>query len=127
QERVFARVQLVFPVLVLALAVFWVVSGVVALARLDAATAVLADTPLAAEARTLVVGGALIDIAIGAGVCIRATARLASLAAVAVSVAYLALGTWLTPQLWSDPLGVFVKAVPGIALAIAVAALAETR
>lgn len=127
QERVFARAQLAYPVLVLALAGFWIASGVTALMHLDAAVATLAGTALAGMAKTLVIGGAALDIAIGAGVSVRATARPAALSAIAVSLTYLALGTWATPQLWADPLGPFVKVIPGMALALAVAALAEER
>jgi uncharacterized protein YbjT (DUF2867 family) len=127
QERTFARAQLVYPLLILAFAGFWLVSGALALAQADAAAALLVGTPLAASAKTLVIGGALLDIAIGVGVCIRATTRLAAWAAIAASVAYLALGTWLAPHIWSDPLGPFVKIIPVLALALAVAALAEER
>ena len=53
--------------------------------------------------------------------------RLACFGAVAVSLGYLAGGTLLTPHLWADPLGVFVKVFPGIGLALAVASIAEER
>jgi hypothetical protein len=33
----------------------------------------------------------------------------------------------VTPELWADPLGPFVKVFPAMALALAVAALAEER
>jgi hypothetical protein len=36
-------------------------------------------------------------------------------------------GAALAPQLWADPLGPFVKIFPAMALALAVAALAEER
>lgn len=127
QERTAARAQLVFPLLTLALAGFWIASGAIALVTVDAAAAVLAETPLAAAAKTLVVGGALLDIAIGAGVLVRATTRAAAWAAIGLSLVYLVLGTLTTPHLWADPLGPFVKIIPGIALALAVAALAEER
>jgi hypothetical protein len=44
-----------------------------------------------------------------------------------MSLGYLAAGTWLTPELWLDPLGPFVKIFPSVALALAVAALTEER
>jgi uncharacterized protein YbjT (DUF2867 family) len=127
QERTFARAQLVFPLLVALLALFWIASGLIALAHLDAAARLLDRAVSPGGARALVIAGALADIAIGVGVCIRKTARASALAAAALSVVYLAMGAWLTPQIWADPLGPFVKVIPGIALALAVAALAEER
>jgi uncharacterized protein YbjT (DUF2867 family) len=132
QERTFARVQLAFPLLVAALGSFWIASGAIALAHIDAAALVLRGalsppTLLARGAEALVVGAAALDIAIGVGVLVRATIRLAALAAIATSLIYLALGTLLTPHLWADPLGPLVKIIPGMALALAVAALAEER
>ena len=127
QERTFARVQLAFPLLVMALGSFWIASGVIALAHVDAATLVLSGGPLARGAGALVVGAAALDIAIGVGVLVRATLRLAALAAIATSLLYLALATLVTPHLWADPLGPLVKIIPGAALALAVAALAEER
>jgi uncharacterized protein YbjT (DUF2867 family) len=127
QERVFARAQLVFPLLAACLASYWIASGVIALARVDAAAAMLGHTPLEPLALPLAAAGALLDIAIGIGVCIRRTARLAASSALIVSLAYIGIGTWVAPQLWADPLGPFVKIVPGMALALAVAALIEER
>lgn len=127
QERVFARAQLAFPLLILSLATFWVTSGAIALAQANAAAAVLRDTVLEEHAMTLVIGGALLDFAIGVGLCIRKTARLAASSAIIVSLGYVALGTWTNPALWSDPLGPHVKILPAIALAFAVAALIEER
>jgi uncharacterized protein YbjT (DUF2867 family) len=127
QERTAARAQLVFPVLVIALAVFWLASGIVAMLHADAATAVLGGTPAEPFARALVIGGAVLDVTIGAGVCVRAWTRAAAGASIFVASVYLVLGTILTPALWSDPLGPFVKILPAIALGAAVAALAERR
>ncbi len=127
QERVFARAQLVFPLLTITLAAFWITTGVIALVYADAAAAVLAHSVVGERAMTLVVGGALLDIAIGVGVCIRRIAKLAATSAIIVSLSYIALGSWVAPELWADPLGPFVKIVPGMALALAVGALIEER
>jgi uncharacterized protein YbjT (DUF2867 family) len=127
QERTFARAQLAFPLLVSVLAAFWIASGAIALAHAEAAAAALRGTPLAAQAEPLVVTGALLDLAIGIGLCVRASARMAAWAAFCVSLGYLILGGLVAPQLWADPLGPFVKFVPEMALALAVAALAEER
>jgi len=52
---------------------------------------------------------------------------MAALAAVMLSALYLAIGSVVTPELWADPLGPFVKVIPGIALALVVLALAAER
>ena len=127
QERVFGRAQLVYPVALLTLAVFWIVSGVVGLAMLEAAASVIAERVGDGLARMLTIGGALADIAIGCGLLYRPTVRAAAWASVALSAAYLAAGSVLTPELWADPLGVFVKVFPAMALAVVVAALTEER
>ena len=46
---------------------------------------------------------------------------------VAVSAGYLAAGTLLTPGLWLDPLGPFVKVVPAALAAVVAAAVLEER
>lgn len=127
QERVFARAQLLFPVLLLVLAVFWIASGAIALAQVGTAIAVLRKTALVGNGQTLVIGGALLDMAIGVGLCVRVTMRAAALGAVWLSTVYLAVGSVVTPELWVDPLGPFIKVIPGMALALIVMALAEER
>lgn len=127
QERVFARAQLVFPLLILSLAIFWIASGAIGIVEANAAAAVLRNTALEEYAMTLVLSGAFLDIAIGIGLCFKKTARLAASSAIIVSLSYLALGTWSNPDLWSDPLGPYMKILPAIALALAVAALIEER
>jgi len=127
QERVSARATLVFPVLVLTLALFWLASGVIGFWRADDAARVLDGVLPPGVAMTLVIGGAVLDALIGAGLLIRKYTRSAALGAIFVSVAYLVSGTVLTPHLWADPLGPLVKIFPAIALALAVVALAEER
>ncbi|MDP3738522.1 MAG: SDR family oxidoreductase [Hyphomonadaceae bacterium] len=127
QERVFGRAQLVFPVLVLTLAAFWLVSGIVGLLQRDAAEAVLTGRVDGAMAGWLVGAGIVADLLIGWGLLWRKWVKRAAWASIIVSAGYLAAGTWLTPELWADPLGPFVKVFPAMALALAVAALAEER
>lgn len=127
QERQYARIQLLFPLIAVAFALFWIVSGAIGLWRLDAAAAIVAPalgTPLATAS---VVIGALADIAIGLGLLVRRTFQPACMAAIVMSLAYLALGTLLTPGLWADPLGPLAKIVPVIALAALLYVAAEDR
>jgi uncharacterized protein YbjT (DUF2867 family) len=126
QERLFARAQLALPLMILTLAAFWFASGVIALFQTERAAELLPDVGTGV-AVAMVVAGAFIDIAVGAALVWRATARMASVASVLVGVFYLVAGTLLAPQLWADPLGAYVKVLPAIALGAAVAALLEER
>lgn len=127
QERTFGRAQLVFPVLVLTLAGFWLASGLIGLWQREAAEGVLAGQLGQPMAQVLVGGGIAADLLIGVGLLFRTWVRRAAWAAIVVSLGYLAAGTVVTPELWADPLGPFVKVFPTMALALAVAALVEDR
>lgn len=127
QERTFGRAQLVFPVLLLTLAAFWLVSGIVGLLQRETAEAVIAMRVGGAPAQWLVGAGIVADLLIGWGLLWRRWVRRAAWASIIVSLGYLAAGTILTPELWADPLGPFVKIFPAMALALAVAALVEER
>ena len=127
QERIYARAQLVQPILVLTLSAFWIASGVIGFLQSDAAARVLDGALAPEQAMLFVLGGAVADLAIGIGLLLRPFTRLAALAAIALSIAYLVGATLLTPHLWADPLGPLVKIFPGMALALAVAALTSER
>ncbi|MEZ5775199.1 MAG: DoxX-like family protein [Hyphomicrobiaceae bacterium] len=127
QERVFARLELAFPLLLVMLALFWIASGTIGLWQREAAMAVLADAMPARSAAAAVVGGALLDLGLGFGMLIARWHRWALVGSIALSLAYLALGTLLTPALWADPLGPFAKVVPVIGLALALLARGDER
>lgn len=127
QERTFGRAQLVFPALLLVLAAFWLASGLIGLAQREAAAAVVAPRVGEAAAHWFVGIGIAADLLIGWALLWRRWVRRAAFASILVSLGYLAAGTVLTPELWADPLGPFVKVFPAIALALAVAALSEER
>ena len=127
QERIYARAALFYPLLLLILSAFWIVSGVIGWLRQDAAMAVFGDEVPVADARSFVLGGAMMDIAIGAALLFRPLTRLAALASIAFSLAYLAGAAILAPQLWSDPLGPMVKVFPAMTLALIVWGLTESR
>jgi len=127
QERVFGRAQLVFPFLLVTLSAFWLVSGLIGVAQREQAEALIAARVGDDLAEWLVATGIVLDLLIGWGLLWRKWVRRAAWGSIIVSLGYLATGTSVTPELWADPLGPFVKVLPAIALALAVAALVEER
>lgn len=127
QERSFARLELIFPLLVVSFAAFWITSGIIGAMQLEKAADIISATLGDAGARTAVVAGSILDVAIGAAMLFRRTFRSACLAAAVTSLSYLFFGSILTPELWSDPLGPLLKIIPIIGLALALASYAEER
>lgn len=128
QERSFARLYLMLPLAVGCLSVFWLLSGLFGLISFGAAKAVLTDQGVSGGLSALaVLGGSAMDLVLGVAVLFRRWAKTACLGMIAVSLGYLAAGTLLTPHLWADPLGVFVKVLPAMMLALLVALVQEDR
>lgn len=128
QERWFARAFLLKPAAIAVLAAFWIASGLVTLVAPDAAAHVLTARGVAPSLATAIaIGGALVDVALGLAILWRPAMRRAALGMIAVTFAYLAGGTLLAPDLWADPLGPLVKAIPAALLALVPLAFAEDR
>lgn len=127
QERVYARSMLAFPVLLILLSLFWIVSGVIGLIEHDRAVSVIQGTMPDTLAHLFVRSGSIIDILVGAAMLFRPTTRLACFASILVSIGYLTGAAIFTPELWSDPLGPMIKVFPAIGLALVVAALTQER
>lgn len=128
QERWFARAYLVFPLALLTLSLFWILSGLMGVISFRDAQSVLTSRGWAPTSAGLaVVIGSVVDVALGVLILCRSKLRHAALGMIAVSAAYLLAGTFAAPDIWLDPLGPFVKVLPGIALALFVLALADDR
>ena len=128
QERWFARAYLLFPLAILTLSFFWILTGVIGLASFAQAQSVLSDRGWSSQSAGLaVVAGSAIDIALGLLILWRSKLRRATLGMIAVSLAYLAGATLFVPDLWSDPLGPLVKIIPTIMLCLFVLAFADDR
>ena len=128
QERWFARMYLAMPMVLGTLALFWLVSGIVGAVMLDTAARHLVAAGLGPDtAKAIVLGGAAADITLGAGALFQKTARIACFGMVAVTASYLIAGTVLSPELWADPIGPYVKTIPAAMLALVGAALSRTR
>ncbi|MBZ6077939.1 SDR family oxidoreductase [Microvirga puerhi] len=128
QERWFARLWLLKSLVSAILALFWIMSGVVGLAKLDAAVAILTQHGMSfVVAEASIVGGSVLDILLGVLLLIRRFHRVAALGMIATSLMYLALATIVTPDLWLDPLGPLVKSIPAAVLALVALAIADER
>jgi uncharacterized protein YbjT (DUF2867 family) len=129
QERWFARLYLMKGVTLAALALFWIVSGAVALTvAFDAAAGMLTarGVPLAlAEAVTAITS--LADIAIGCAIAVRRSCRTGLLAGIGLSAGYMVGAAVLMPELWLDPIGALVKTGPAIILMLVALAILDDR
>ncbi|NOU04645.1 MAG: SDR family oxidoreductase [Hyphomicrobiaceae bacterium] len=128
QDRWFARLFLLVPVVIGVLSLFWILSGLIGFVNLDAAKRVLAASGLGDGVQSfLVVGGALVDVVLGGAILWRRQARTAAFGMIAVSVLYLMGGAIFAPHLWGDPLGPMLKVVPGMVLALLAVQLVDER
>jgi uncharacterized protein YbjT (DUF2867 family) len=129
QEGWFARLYLLKPLVVGGLAVFWIASGLVGLT----AGAAAASELLVAHgfpyglAVAIVAAGSLVDCSIGVLIAWHRTCRLGLAGAIGVMFAYLIGASLIAPQLWLDPLGPLVKAIPAILLALVALAIDDDR
>ena len=128
QDRLFARMSLLMPVVIVTLVLFWFSAGVIGLLRVNAAalTLEIVGWPHALAAFSVVIW-AIVDIAIAAAFAVRKYAALACWAAVIVSGFYLFASTVFVPHLWADPLGPLTKVIPGMVLALVARVGLEAR
>lgn len=128
QDRLFARMAMLAPVIIACLCLFWLASGIVGIAFVNDAARVLQEV---GWTRGLAVSSvpfwAFVDIAIGAAFAFRKYAPSACWAAFGVSLFYLMASTVTVPSLWIDPLGPLIKVVPSIILALVARAALEAR
>ncbi len=116
-----------FPLLA-TLSVFWLATGIIALINHNDSLAHLVAAGFTPRTATnILVATVALDFALGLGVAIERIARVALMAMIAVSLAYLAGGTALAPRLWIDPLGPYLKVLPQILLACAGLAILRER
>lgn len=128
QERWFARLWLVKPLAIAALSIFWIATGVIALARPDISVAILTIRGVDLTLATLLVlAGGILDIVLGTALLVRRWLVPVSLAMIATSVLYMVTGTVVAPDYWLDPLGPFLKVLSVIALTLVLLATAEDR
>ena len=129
QERWFASLYLLKPLIIVTFALFWLLTGFVSLGPgyyvaewlMRAAGAARPISDLS------VVAGGVADIVVGLGILVRRTSRPALIAALFLSVFYIIAGTLLHPELWRDPLGPMMKIWPILALNLVCLAILRER
>jgi uncharacterized protein YbjT (DUF2867 family) len=118
QERWFARLYFLKPLLFVVLVLFWVSTGLISLGPgWDHGMGLMREGGVGERIGSLaVVSGALADIAIGLLIAYRPTSRYGLFAALTISIVYAIIGTILVPRLWIDPLGPMLKIWPIVVL-----------
>jgi uncharacterized protein YbjT (DUF2867 family) len=129
QDKWFARLFLIKPLAIASLAVFWALSGFIALViSYDAATAILTAHHFPPSlVAPVTIGSSVIDMSIGCLIAFRRTCAAGLLAGIVVSLGYMAGAALLTPDLWIEPLGALVKTGPAIVLMIAGLLMLDSR
>jgi uncharacterized protein YbjT (DUF2867 family) len=118
QDKWFARLFLIKPLVIASLALFWIASGFIALViSYDAAAAILTSHAFPpALVAPFTVGTSLMDMTIGILIAFRRTCAAGLIAGIAASLGYMLGTAILTLDLWIEPLGALVKTGPAIVL-----------
>jgi uncharacterized protein YbjT (DUF2867 family) len=128
QERWFARLYFLKPLIFVILCAFWILTGLISLGPgFDIGRGLMEQGGAGPLAGPSVVAGALADIVVGSAMAFRRTARVALYGALGLSVFYLVAGTILLPSLWTEPLGPMLKIFPIMALHLVALGILEDR
>lgn len=130
QDRLHARSVFAVPLLQIALAAFWILTGVLTLMpqSFAAAVALVADAGFASGlAKALVATASVADLVVGAAFLLPRWVRRAGLAQLVLSTVYLIGLSLVAPELWTDHFGPLLKVVPMMAATLVVMAFAEKR
>lgn len=128
QERWFARTYFLKPLIFVVLPVFWMATGIISLTSgWERGVSLMWVGGAGALSAPSVVAGALSDMAVGMAITFRRSARWGLYAAIALSIFYAITGSFVRPDLWSDPLGPFLKIFPIIAAHLFALAVLEER
>jgi uncharacterized protein YbjT (DUF2867 family) len=128
QERWFAQLYLLKPLIFVILSLFWIVTGLISLGPgYGIGVGLMEAAGTGAIAAPSVIAGGLVDIAVGIGIAVRRTAKVALGAGIALALYYAVAGTVLIPSLWIEPLGPMLKIWPILVLMLVALAVLEER
>jgi hypothetical protein len=129
QDRWFARLYFIKPLAIAGLALFWLITGLIAIGPgRAAAEAHLAATAFpAAFVAGAVYWGGWFDVVLGLLLPVRRFTRGVLIVMLLATPVYLLLGTILAPQLWLDPLGPLVKIIPMLVATLFTLAILDDR
>jgi uncharacterized protein YbjT (DUF2867 family) len=129
QDKWFARLYLIKALIIVALAIFWIASGLIALTvSFDAAAAILASHGFPAVlVRPATVASSAMDIGIGCAIAIRRSCKWGLIAGIGAALFYMIGAALLTPDLWLEPLGALVKTFPAIVLMLVALLILDNR
>jgi uncharacterized protein YbjT (DUF2867 family) len=129
QDRWFARLYFLKPAAIGCISGVFIATGLISLGpgwREGMALLGPAQLPPWAAAG-IVLGGALLDLALGAALPVRRLTRVTLIAMLWLTVAYLAIATLLDASLWADPLGRLLKTIPLMLLMLFALATLDER
>ncbi|WEX09580.1 SDR family oxidoreductase [Chelativorans sp. AA-79] len=128
QDRWFAKLYFLKPIIFLILPLFWIGTGIISLtAGYQQGIELMTRAGAASLASPGVVAGAITDILVGLAIAYRPTARQGLYAAIALSLFYIVAGSILLPSLWLQPLGPLMKIWPILALHLVALAIHGER
>jgi hypothetical protein len=128
EDRLFARVQILTPLLIFALALSWVWRGAAGLGSIDSMVVALASDGMPIITGRIVVGTiSAMSIALGLSVLVRRWAVRALVVMVFVALFYGAALTLLAPYMWGDPFGAGANLLLVIVAALAARVMMDTR
>ena len=129
QDKWFARLFLIKPLMIASLALFWTLSGFIALViSFPATKAILVShgfpswliAPFAAVT-------SLVDMSVGVLIAFRRSCAAGLVAGIVLSLGYMVGTAILTPDLWIEPLGALVKTGPAIVLMLVALSTLDNR
>ncbi|MDQ2633452.1 MAG: SDR family oxidoreductase [Pseudomonadota bacterium] len=128
QDRWFAGLYFIKPLIFSVLPFFWIMTGIISLTvGWDSGVELMVVAGAGILSGPSVIAGALADMAVGVLIAWRRTARLGVLGALALSGFYAVAGSILRPDLWAEPLGPLMKILPIVLLHLVALAILEER
>jgi len=128
QDRWFAQLYFLKPIIFIVLPLFWIGTGIVSLTiGYREGIELMLRTGAGLLSGPGVVAGAIADILVGLAIAYRPTTRQGLYAAIGLSVFYIVTGSVLLPSLWAEPLGPLAKIWPILVLHFVALAIHRER